>query len=173
MTDSITAGNADVGKPDKRPLRQRAADRWNGLNVTSKAVVVSGVVLAVVGGLVLLADARASTDDPDQDDGDQGNGNTTLDREYVTQGTRALYARCSHGACIKKMRPSITGHDCCGRCETSRIRDCSEAAARSYDGPGSFPHDYFEGLLLPGSCVTCGEPPEGHWVLDGAATRLR
>lgn len=157
----------------QRPLRQRVADRWNGLNVAGKAVVVGGIVLAAAGGLLMLAYARASTDDPDQNDDDQGNGNATPDRQYVAQGTRVLYVRCSHWACTKKMRPAITGHDCCGRCETSRIRKCSEAAERSYDGPGSFLHDYREGMLFPGVCVTCGEPPEGHWVLDGAATRLR
>lgn len=160
----------------QRPLRQRVADRWNGLNVAGKAVVVGGVVLTVAGGLVLLAKARASVDGPERDGSDHaGDGDETTGRQdyrYWTNHAGGYYV-CRHQGCSKKRNRSITGHDCCGRCETSRIRKCSEVAERSYDGPGSFLHDYREGMLFPGVCVTCGRPPEGHWVLDGAETRLR
>jgi hypothetical protein len=36
------------------------------------------------------------------------------------------------------------------------------AAQHDYSGPGSFAHTYFEALLRPGICDTCGEPPEAH-----------
>ncbi len=165
MTDSITAGDGDHSEPDKRPLRQRVTDRWNGLNVAGKAVVVGGVVMAVVGGLVLLADARASTDDPAQgDDQDIGNETTSpQDYRYWTNHAGGYYV-CRHQGCSKKARPTVTSHDCCGRCWTGR--DCLaaalEAGQRNYTGPGGFVHTYREGILAPGICTACGEPAEAH-----------
>ncbi|MFE7712686.1 hypothetical protein ACFU6I_44765 [Streptomyces sp. NPDC057486] len=70
------------------------------------------------------------------------------------------YWLCSHSGCSKKVNPTITDHGCCGRCWPGR--DCLSAAQRDYDGPGSFAHTYFEGLLRPGVCTVCGEPPEAH-----------
>jgi hypothetical protein len=70
------------------------------------------------------------------------------------------YFVCSHMGCSKKVNSTITDHDCCGRC--SQGRDCLTAAQHDYDGPGSFAHTYFEALLRPGVCDTCGEPPEAH-----------
>lgn len=181
MTDT-TDDQAPEPTPDpedtQRSLRRRVADRWNSLNVAGKAVVIGGVVITVVGGIIVLAGARRSSAGPECDDDSDGNDESNDDSPVVPELIRRVtnhiggYVLCSHGPCTKKMRPSITGHDCCGRCRTSRSRDCSEVARRDYDGPGGFAHDYFEGLLFPGVCVTCGEPPEGHWVLDGAATRL-
>ncbi|THA29231.1 hypothetical protein E6R18_25230 [Streptomyces sp. A1277] len=136
--------------------------------------MVGGVVITVVVGLILLANA-ASSDENEPDDTDYPDDSTPVaeepSRQYVTQGVNVLYTRCSHSGCQKKMDPRIIGHDCCGRCQTSKVRDCQEAADRAYQGPGGFRHNYFEGALFPGVCTACGEPPEGHWVLDGAATR--
>ncbi|MEU5610503.1 hypothetical protein AB0H03_17510 [Streptomyces sparsogenes] len=70
------------------------------------------------------------------------------------------YWTCSHSGCSKKVNPTITDHGCCGRCSPGR--DCLSAAQRDYDGPGSFAHTYFEGLLRTGVCTVCGEPPEAH-----------
>jgi hypothetical protein len=70
------------------------------------------------------------------------------------------YYVCSHMGCSKKANSTITDHDCCGRC--SQGRDCLRAALDNYDGPGYFAHTYFETLLRPGVCDTCGEPPEAH-----------
>jgi len=70
------------------------------------------------------------------------------------------YFVCSHLGCSKKVDPAITDHDCCGRCRQGR--DCSRDAQANYAGPGSFYHTYWEQLLRPGACATCGEPPEVH-----------
>ncbi|WP_143659594.1 hypothetical protein [Streptomyces sp. MP131-18] len=51
-------------------------------------------------------------------------------------------------------------------------RDCLSAAQRDYDGPGGFSHNYFEGLMRPGVCTVCGEPPEEHpWEFDSLTGR--
>lgn len=70
------------------------------------------------------------------------------------------YWVCSHTGCSKKADESITDHDCCGRCRAGH--DCWLASLRSYDGPGSFAHAYFEVPLRPGICDVCGELPEAH-----------
>lgn len=70
------------------------------------------------------------------------------------------YFGCSHANCAKKANPTVTDHDCCGRCR--RGRDCLRAAQRDYKGPGAFSHSYFETLLRPGVCDTCGEPLGAH-----------
>ncbi|MGC4966291.1 hypothetical protein ACLQ2H_09760 [Streptomyces globisporus] len=178
-----TAGEQPVqpmAKPDKDSQgsqRRRFANRWNGLSVAGKAVVIGGAAIALVGGFIVLA-ARASSVGPEHDDS-ESNGESDASRPVVPELTRRVtnhmggYVLCSHEPCTKKIRPSITGHDCCGRCRTSSIRKCAEVAQRDYDGPGSFPHEYWESPLFPDACITCEEPPEGHWVLDGAATHLR
>jgi len=82
------------------------------------------------------------------------------------------YYECSHQGCRKKVNPTIFGHDCCGRCW--RGRDCRSAAQRDYDGPGGFAHTYFEGILFPGVCTVCGEPPEAHpWEFDSRTGQRR
>ncbi|MFD7867352.1 hypothetical protein [Streptomyces sp. NPDC059783] len=172
MTDTT---NPAADEPGSSPLRRRVADRWNSLNIAGKALVVGGVVITVVGGLILLAHA-ASPDHDDFEPNDDGFAYDTNSiapapsHQYVGHGD-FTYPKCSHEACIKKMDPRITGHDCCGRCRTSKIRDCHGATQRDYDGPGGFPHDYYEGLLFPGVCVVCDGPPERHLILDGACTR--
>ena len=70
------------------------------------------------------------------------------------------YVVCSHVGCQKKAASTISGHDCCGRCNEGR--NCMRQALVDYDGPGSFPHGYFETVLEPGTCNVCGEPPESH-----------
>ena len=70
------------------------------------------------------------------------------------------YLVCSHSGCSKKADPSITDHDCCGRC--SQGRDCRRTAQINYSGPGSFFHTYSEAILFPGTCSTCGESAEAH-----------
>lgn len=70
------------------------------------------------------------------------------------------YYVCSHSGCHKKINESITDHDCCGRCWQGR--DCLQTARATYDGPGSFYHRYWESVLSPGVCNTCGEPSDAH-----------
>lgn len=70
------------------------------------------------------------------------------------------YYVCSHTGCKKKVNPTITAHDCCGRCWPGR--DCLRAAQRDYRGPGSFAHPYCEELLYPGICGICDEPRGAH-----------
>jgi hypothetical protein len=70
------------------------------------------------------------------------------------------YYVCSHSGCSKKANPTITDHDCCGRCSIGL--NCLQDAMKTYDGPGSFAHHYIETLLNPGVCDICGEPPEVH-----------
>lgn len=70
------------------------------------------------------------------------------------------YTVCSHVGCSKKVNPTISSHDCCGRCSAGR--SCLGEAQGSYSGPGSFAHDYWETLLSPGACATCGEPQTAH-----------
>ncbi len=70
------------------------------------------------------------------------------------------YLVCSHTGCSKKADPTITDHDCCGRCRIGR--NCLQDAMNNYDGPGSFAHRYIETLLNPGVCSICSEPPEVH-----------
>lgn len=78
----------------------------------------------------------------------------------------AGYRLCRHGACSKKADPIIIDHRCCGRCQPGR--NCRSAASDAYDGPGTFAHDYHEGILDPGMCTVCGEPDEAHrWVYNG------
>ena len=70
------------------------------------------------------------------------------------------YYVCSHGGCSKKVKEMITDHDCCGRC--SQGRDCLQTAMATYDGPGTFYHQYWEKVLDPGACGTCGEIRAAH-----------
>lgn len=72
------------------------------------------------------------------------------------------YLGCSHIGCTKKANPTITGHECCGRCTPGR--DCLRDAQASYDGPGGFAHSYAGTLLYPDECSACGEPREAHPV---------
>ncbi|MFJ5607866.1 hypothetical protein ACIQCJ_00440 [Streptomyces sp. NPDC093221] len=72
------------------------------------------------------------------------------------------YRACGHDACSKKAKDSITSHDCCGRCRMANYRDCAGKAMRDYYGPGSFYHDFHDGIMQPGVCTTCGEPQEAH-----------
>jgi hypothetical protein len=141
------------GSDGGRPLRRRIADRWNGLGPAGKAgvIVIGGVAAAVVAGFFAPSNTRATAaaavDEKDTDP----------PTRWWTNHAGGYYV-CSH--CSKKVNPTITGHDCCGRC--SRGRGCLRAAQRDYDGPGSFAHTYFEALLRPGVCTVCGEPPEAH-----------
>ena len=70
------------------------------------------------------------------------------------------YVGCSHSGCKKKASDSITDHDCCGKCSSSRGH--LQAALASYSGPGTFRHDYWETLMQPGTCGTCGEARQAH-----------
>ena len=72
------------------------------------------------------------------------------------------YRQCGHQACSKKAKDFITSHDCCGRCRIANSRDCAGKAMRDYDGPGSFYHDFHDGIMQPGVCVTCGESEGAH-----------
>jgi hypothetical protein len=65
---------------------------------------------------------------------------------------------CDH--CPKKADPSITDHSCCGRCLQGR--EHLREAQSSYSGAGTFFHTYWEALLFPGVCATCGEPKDSH-----------
>ncbi|MFF9819409.1 hypothetical protein [Streptomyces sp. NPDC014006] len=54
---------------EKKPMRQRLADRWNGLGAPAKSVaVVIGVAVAVAGSLVAVAYSRADSDDEVDED---------------------------------------------------------------------------------------------------------
>jgi hypothetical protein len=123
--------------------------------------VIGGVVVAVVGGIVVVAlsNARGTAADPDRDDSDDSTAKEPVTRMYTNHA--GGYYQCSHWGCSKKINHMyMTDHDCCGRC--SRGRECIKAAASEYDGPGGFPHAYFEGVMTPGVCSICGEGPEGH-----------
>ncbi|MYS39157.1 hypothetical protein GT025_34060 [Streptomyces sp. SID4920] len=139
--------------------------------------MVGGVLIAVVGGLAVLAAARATTtdvtpgDNEADTDGQSGRRPPFNAARRPTNGSGG-YNQCTHSGCKKKMDRRIIGHDCCGRCQTSRFQDCWEASLRLYDGPGRFPHDFFGTLLNPDTCADCGEPTEGHWVLDGGQTHV-
>lgn len=119
--------------------------------------MIGGVAAAVVGGFFALSNTRASAAGPGRDSCD-----AITDPFEVRRWTNHAggYYVCSHTGCSKKVNKTITDHDCCGRC--SRGWDCLRAAQRDYDGPGGFSHTYFEGLLRPGVCTVCGEPPEAH-----------
>jgi hypothetical protein len=124
-------------------------------------IVIGGVAAAVVGGIFIALSKTHAT------------AAAVVDEEDTDPPTRLWtnhaggYYVCSHMGCSKKVNPTITGHDCCGRCRHSRWHDCLGAAQRDYDGPGGFAHTYFEVLLRPGICDVCGEPPEAHpWVFD-------
>jgi hypothetical protein len=70
----------------------------------------------------------------------------------------ASYVPCNH--CQKKANPAIPDHDCCGRCTSGRQH--LRAAINSYEGPGGFYHRYWEALMKPGVCATCGLPRDAH-----------
>ena len=79
---------------------------------------------------------------------------------FVNVPNGMSYLGCEHSGCSKKVNPSITDHDCCGRCSQGRAH--LQDAANSYSGPGTFFHGYWETLLQPGACATCGEPRAAH-----------
>lgn len=148
------------GSDDERPLRQRIADRWNSLGPFGKAgVVVGGLAAAAVGGFLVLSNTRATAAAEVEDEEE-------TDRVVRSWTNHAGgYFVCSHLGCQKKVDPTVFSHDCCGRCRAGR--DCLGASHDDYDGPGGFAHTYFEGLMRPGVCVICGEPPKAHqWVFD-------
>lgn len=150
LSDPPPGDNDDV-----KPLRQRIADRWNGLGTAGKAGVIGAAVL-VAGAFLTRSEPRTSAVDPEQDSCDD------MAEQRVCQWTNHAggYYVCSHRGCSKKARPLIADHDCCGRCWHGR--DCLNAAYRDYDGPGDFPHPYFETLMYPGVCDVCGEPSDAH-----------
>jgi hypothetical protein len=156
--DSQPSDLPPEGSDGEKPLRQRIADRWNGLGPAGKAGVIVIGAAAVIGGFFALSSTRATAAAvADEED-------TDPPIRWWTNHAGGYYV-CSHTGCSKKVNPTITGHDCCGRCQ--RGRNCLSAAQRHYDGPGSFAHTYFEGLLFPGVCTVCGEPHEAHpWVFD-------
>ncbi|MFJ3709994.1 hypothetical protein [Streptomyces sp. NPDC090053] len=171
MSDTTVPADdeSEPGKHKRKPLHQRVADGWNGLNVAGKVVVIGGAAITVAVGLVVLASIRASGDDPEFESSEGIPARVNDRRPTNASGG---YYQCTHGACSKKMDPRITTHDCCGRCRYSSYQDCWAISHRAYDGPGNFAHDYFETLLFPGVCATCEEPRKGHWVLDGGQTRV-
>lgn len=59
--------------------------------------------------------------------------NDPPDRPLVDQ-SRWRLLRVRHIGCSKKVNPTITDHDCCGRCRQGR--DCLTDAQRNYDGTG-------------------------------------
>lgn len=171
MTDTTdpAADDSEHGKDARKPLRQRVADGWNNLNVAGKVVVIGGVAITVFAGLVVLANIRGSDDEPEPESS-KDTPAPVNNRRYTNAS--GGYAQCTHGPCSKKMDPRITIHDCCGRCRYSRYQDCWARARDAYTGPGSFAHNFHEALLYPGVCTVCEEPLKGHWVLDGAETRI-
>lgn len=70
------------------------------------------------------------------------------------------YIVCSHVGCSRKASSTIVDHDCCGRCSAGS--SCLVDAQGSYAGPGGFAHDYWETVLSPGECATCGESRAAH-----------
>ncbi|WP_051900881.1 hypothetical protein [Streptomyces aureus] len=157
--EDIQADPPPGDSDEEKSLHRRIVDGWNGLGVAGKL----GVAAAVAGAIVLVAAALSSTDETETeynpDQFDDSTGPEPVTRMYTNHA--GGYYVCSHTGCSKKINHIyMTDHDCCGRC--SRGRDCMKAAASEYDGPGGFPHTYFEGLLYPGVCTVCGEGPEGH-----------
>lgn len=123
--------------------------------------MVGGVAAAVVGGFLVLSDTRATAAAEVEDE--EEDTDLFVHRSWTNHA--GGYFVCTHLGCQKKVNPTIFDHDCCGRCWPGR--DCLGAAQRDYDGPGGFAHTYFEGLMRPGVCVTCREPPEAHpWVFN-------
>jgi hypothetical protein len=82
----------------------------------------------------------------------------TGDRSWTNHA--AGYYVCGHIGCSKKANRIIVDHDCCGRCNQGRLH-LNEAMV-NYDGPGAFAHKYWEALLSPGVCATCGVAPGSH-----------
>ncbi|MFE4423870.1 hypothetical protein [Streptomyces sp. NPDC056817] len=115
----------------------------------------AALVAAVVGQLVVNARPRA-VGEADRFRDDPGSFGT-----HFNSGSGG-YRACGHGACSKKAKDSIRSHDCCGRCRIANYRDCESKAMRDYDGPGSFYHDFHDGIMQPGVCTVCGEPQEAH-----------
>ncbi|MFB8203059.1 hypothetical protein [Kitasatospora purpeofusca] len=159
--DSLQPSGLQPGSVDEnRPLRQRIADGWNGLGPAGKAGAIIVGAVVVLGAVFARAASHANADivmEAEETEPLVG-GWTNHAGGYLT---------CGHMGCSKKANPTITGHDCCGRCRDSRWRDCWGAAQSSYDGPGYHAHNYFETILHPGVCADCDEPSDVHqWVYD-------
>jgi hypothetical protein len=159
--DPQPSGSPPEGSDGRRPLLRRIADRWNGLGPAAKAgvFVVCGVAAVGVRAFLAPSNSRATAEAAVEEEPD-------LPVRWLTNHAGGYY-QCSHRPCGKKVNPTIMDHDCCGRCQSSRVRDCSGAAQRDYDGPGSFAHNYFEVPVRLGICEDCGESPEAHpWEFD-------
>ncbi|MFI0936864.1 hypothetical protein ACH4RG_34825 [Streptomyces sp. NPDC021019] len=165
MTDITTTAHAAPCEPAKPPLRQRIATRWDNLNPTTKAVAVAGLTVVAGGALRALAGSRTSETTavvplPAEPAVDTGRGRYDHLGRHVQWNHHGLYYMCRHHACSKKVNWTIPGHDCCGRCTPGR--NCLKEAQRDYAGPGTFAHKFWDTLMYPDVCATCGEPPEVH-----------
>ncbi|MBT2896411.1 hypothetical protein [Streptomyces sp. McG3] len=158
MTDTTTdqtPGEAESTDRLPKPLHRRIADQWNSVNTAGKLALLGGAVVATIRVLAALEDARNPPAEPDSDPGRYDHLGT-----HVQWNNHGLYYMCRHHACSKKVDWTITRHDCCGRCTPGR--NCLKEAQRDYAGPGNFAHRFWDTLMHPDACATCGEQPEAH-----------
>ncbi|WDT54091.1 hypothetical protein [Streptomyces sp. G7(2002)] len=163
MTDTNTAAQTEPDEPGKPPLRQRITARWDNLQPATKAVVVTALTAAATGALRALVDSRTPAAAPTPQSevaGETQTGRYDHLGRHVYLHNHGHYYVCRHTPCSKKADWTIPGHDCCGRCTPGRT--CRREAQRDYAGPGSFAHKFWDTLMHPGVCATCGEPPEVH-----------
>jgi hypothetical protein len=155
--DSEPSGPPPSASDGAATFRQRIAAGWSRVGPAAKIAVIV-LTTVVVKSFIAAADARA------RETAAAGEDNAGPPTRRWTNHAGGYYL-CDHGGCSKKVDPTIFDHDCCGRCRQGR--DCSRAAQRDYDGPGTFAHNYFQGILSNGVCGDCGEPPEAHpWAFD-------
>ncbi|MFF6931320.1 hypothetical protein [Streptomyces californicus] len=163
MTDITTAARTKADEPAKPPLRQRIATRWDNLNPTTKAIMVTGLTVVAAGVVRAVAGGRAPADEPahpiETEENTRQGRYDHLGR-HVQLNNHGYYYMCQHYACSKKVNWTIPGHDCCGRCTPGR--NCLKEAQRDYAGPGTHAHEFWETFMNPGVCATCGELPEVH-----------
>ncbi|MFD7855178.1 hypothetical protein ACFV6B_12955 [Streptomyces microflavus] len=163
MTDITTTPRTEPSEPVKPPLRQRIAARWDKLHPTTKTIVVTGLTVAAAGALRAVAGGRAPADEPARPiESAENTGQGRYDHlgRHVQLNNHGYYYMCRHYVCSKKVNWTIPGHDCCGRCTPGR--NCLKEAQLNYAGPGTFAHKFWDTLMQPDVCVTCGEPPEVH-----------
>ncbi|KOG41309.1 hypothetical protein ADK74_22640 [Streptomyces decoyicus] len=81
--------------------------------------MIVGVATAVVGGFLALSNGRASAASPERDS--YADSYDPFEHPHWTKHAGGYYV-CRHKGCSKKANPTITAHDCCGRCWPGRCR---------------------------------------------------
>ncbi|MFJ5712760.1 hypothetical protein [Streptomyces sp. NPDC093105] len=164
--DLQPSGLHPEAKGGKKSLRQRFADGWDRLDPEHKKRLVHGLGAITVTALGAALGKRLAPAAPPGEEHGHQQPYYPLRRGRWSNNAGGYWV-CAHYGCSKKANPTVMEHECCGRCSPGRR--CLNAAQLSYDGPGSFAHNYQEGFLAPGICTvgTCGQSSEAHiWVFD-------